>query len=90
MSEATETVWEGRFIVVKKQGAWEYVARARGIQARAKRTMRKMIVSTISTANNSIRASGVPQPLENQPNFVSIAPGLIAARATTASAAAKA
>ena len=33
MSEATETVWEGRFIVVKKQGTWEYVARARGIQA---------------------------------------------------------
>jgi len=33
LSEATETVWEGRFIVVKKQGTWEYVARARGIQA---------------------------------------------------------
>ena len=33
MSEAAETAWEGRFIVVKKQGSWEYVARARGIQA---------------------------------------------------------
>ena len=33
MSEPAETVWEGRFIVVKKQGTWEYVARARGIQA---------------------------------------------------------
>ena len=33
MSEPVETVWEGRFIVVKKQGTWEYVARARGIQA---------------------------------------------------------
>ena len=33
MSEPIETVWEGRFIVVKKQGSWEYVSRARGIQA---------------------------------------------------------
>lgn len=28
-----ETVWEGEYIVVKKQGTWEYVSRARGIQA---------------------------------------------------------
>ena len=28
-----ETVWAGQYIVVKKQGTWEYVARARGIQA---------------------------------------------------------
>lgn len=28
-----ETVWQGRFISVKKQGRWEYVARARGIRA---------------------------------------------------------
>ena len=33
MSEPIETVWEGRFIVAKKQGKWEYVARARDIQA---------------------------------------------------------
>ena len=33
MSEPAETVWAGRFITVKKQGSWEYVARARGIQA---------------------------------------------------------
>jgi ADP-ribose pyrophosphatase len=33
MSEPVETVWEGRFITVKKQGTWEYVGRARGIQA---------------------------------------------------------
>jgi ADP-ribose pyrophosphatase len=33
MSEPIETVWAGRFITVKKQGSWEYVARARGIQA---------------------------------------------------------
>lgn len=26
-------VWEGRYIVVNKQGTWEYVSRARGIQA---------------------------------------------------------
>ncbi|MGC6400651.1 NUDIX hydrolase [Sphingomonas sp. FW199] len=26
-------MWEGRFIVAKKQGRWEYVARARGIRA---------------------------------------------------------
>ena len=33
MSEPAETVWEGKYIVAKKQGTWEYVARARGIQA---------------------------------------------------------
>jgi ADP-ribose pyrophosphatase len=27
------TVWQGRYIVAKKQGRWEYVARARNIQA---------------------------------------------------------
>ena len=33
MSEPVETVWEGRFIVAKKQGKWEYVSRARDITA---------------------------------------------------------
>jgi len=33
MNEPAETVWEGKYIVAKKQGTWEYVARARGIQA---------------------------------------------------------
>lgn len=28
-----ETVWQGKFIAAKKQGRWEYVARARGIRA---------------------------------------------------------
>ncbi|HYD14507.1 MAG TPA: NUDIX hydrolase [Allosphingosinicella sp.] len=28
-----ETVWEGRFIAVKKQGKWEYVSRTRNISA---------------------------------------------------------
>ena len=28
-----ETRWEGRFITVKQQGPWEYVARSRGIHA---------------------------------------------------------
>lgn len=28
-----ETMWQGRFITAKKQGKWEYVARARGIRA---------------------------------------------------------
>ncbi|WP_066481650.1 MULTISPECIES: NUDIX hydrolase [unclassified Sphingomonas] len=28
-----ETMWEGRYIVAKKRGRWEYVARARGIRA---------------------------------------------------------
>jgi ADP-ribose pyrophosphatase len=28
-----ETMWEGRFIVTKKRGRWEYVARANGIRA---------------------------------------------------------
>ncbi len=28
-----ETRWEGRFITVKQQGNWEYVARSRGIHA---------------------------------------------------------
>lgn len=32
MSE-TETVWEGRFISVRKQGTWEYAVRARQIRA---------------------------------------------------------
>jgi ADP-ribose pyrophosphatase len=28
-----ETVWQGRFLTAKRQGRWEYVARARGIRA---------------------------------------------------------
>ena len=28
-----EVVWEGRFVVARKRGRWEYVSRARGIQA---------------------------------------------------------
>lgn len=28
-----ETVWEGKYIVTKKRGRWEYVGRARGIHA---------------------------------------------------------
>ncbi|MDH7975562.1 NUDIX hydrolase [Sphingomonas sp. AR_OL41] len=28
-----ETVWEGRFIVARKRGKWEYVSRTRGISA---------------------------------------------------------
>ncbi|KQS03944.1 NUDIX hydrolase [Sphingomonas sp. Leaf357] len=34
MSEAAEeTVWQGKFIAAKRRGQWEYVSRARGIQA---------------------------------------------------------
>ncbi|WP_240502159.1 NUDIX hydrolase [Sphingomonas panacis] len=33
MTKAVETVWQGKFITVRKQGTWEYVGRARGIQA---------------------------------------------------------
>jgi ADP-ribose pyrophosphatase len=28
-----EIVWQGRFIIAKRQGKWEYVSRARGIRA---------------------------------------------------------
>lgn len=33
MSEPVETVWQGQFITVRKQGSWEYVGRARDIHA---------------------------------------------------------
>lgn len=33
MSAEIETVWQGRFITVKREGAWEYVGRARDIEA---------------------------------------------------------
>lgn len=34
MSDAPEeTVWQGKFIAAKRRGKWEYVSRARGIQA---------------------------------------------------------
>lgn len=29
----TETVWQGKYLTVHKQGTWEYVGRARGIRA---------------------------------------------------------
>ena len=32
-SEAEQTVWQGKFITAKTRGKWEYVSRARGIQA---------------------------------------------------------
>ncbi|MFC3579884.1 NUDIX hydrolase [Sphingomonas hylomeconis] len=31
--DPVETVWHGRFITAKRQGKWEYVSRARNIQA---------------------------------------------------------
>ncbi|MBO9622169.1 MAG: NUDIX hydrolase [Sphingomonas sp.] len=31
--EPVEVAWEGKWIVAKRQGRWEYVSRARGIQA---------------------------------------------------------
>jgi len=31
--EAEQTAWQGKYLTVKKRGAWEYVARARGIHA---------------------------------------------------------
>jgi ADP-ribose pyrophosphatase len=33
MTDAIETMWEGRFITAKRQGTWEYVSRSRGIEA---------------------------------------------------------
>jgi ADP-ribose pyrophosphatase len=34
MNEApAETVWQGKYLIVRKQGTWEYVGRARGIHA---------------------------------------------------------
>ena len=31
--DRVETVWAGKYLVVRKQGTWEYVGRARGIKA---------------------------------------------------------
>ena len=31
--EANEVMWQGRFIVARKQGKWEYVTRTRGVRA---------------------------------------------------------
>ena len=33
MTDAPQTMWEGRFIKVVKQGQWEYASRTRGIKA---------------------------------------------------------
>lgn len=33
MTEAVETVWQGRYIAAKRQGKWEFVSRTRGISA---------------------------------------------------------
>ena len=33
MSEADETVWEGKYIAAKRKGKWEYVTRTRGVSA---------------------------------------------------------
>ena len=33
MSEAEETVWEGKYLAVRKRGTWEYVSRTRSISA---------------------------------------------------------
>lgn len=33
MTDAVETMWQGRFIAAKREGKWEYVSRTRGIRA---------------------------------------------------------
>lgn len=35
MTDTPETVWEGKYLKVLKQGTWEYAGRTRGIQAAA-------------------------------------------------------
>ncbi len=35
MSDAVETMWQGRFIVARREGKWEYVGRVGGIHAAA-------------------------------------------------------
>ncbi len=35
MSDEPETPWEGKYIKVRKQGAWEWVSRTRGVTAAA-------------------------------------------------------
>lgn len=32
-ADPAETVWQGKYLTVRKQGTWEYVGRARGISA---------------------------------------------------------
>ena len=32
-SDPVETMWEGRYIIAKREGRWEYVSRARNIEA---------------------------------------------------------
>lgn len=51
-----ETVWQGRFISVKKQGRWEYVARARGIRA--------AVIVAIDDADHLILVEQFRVPLE--------------------------
>ena len=33
MTEPTETVWQGKYLVAKRRGTWEFVSRAGGIRA---------------------------------------------------------
>ena len=33
MTDELETVWQGKYLAVKRQGRWEYVSRTRGISA---------------------------------------------------------
>ncbi|MGN6269840.1 MAG: NUDIX hydrolase [Sphingomonas sp.] len=33
MTETTETVWQGKYLVTKRRGTWEFVSRAGGIRA---------------------------------------------------------
>lgn len=33
MTEAVETVWQGKYIAAKRMGKWEYVSRTRGVTA---------------------------------------------------------
>lgn len=33
MTDATETLWRGKYLAVRRQGTWEYVGRAHGIRA---------------------------------------------------------
>ncbi|WBH17172.1 NUDIX hydrolase [Sphingomonas radiodurans] len=54
-TDATETMWEGRFIRMMRQGKWEYASRSRGIEA--------AVIVAITDANEIVLVEQYRVPL---------------------------
>ena len=62
MSHSPETVWEGRYIKVLKEGTWEWVARTRGVTAAVILAVEDGYVLLVEQYRTALKAQSLELP----------------------------